>query len=327
MQSPNGRPAGRTLRVAGPAAAEFLRGGLPAAGETRVAVPVLELSALSCHVQRILAALLQGAGRRNGYGPLDWHWDAERGCYVARADWHRTARLPDDETLARAEWGSDLQSWAPITAACSTGAALGAAMFTGAGPASREKTGGSLSVALKGDPKKGTPPDPWLAPRARYTASGSRAWWRTWTWRRLAHAGLPTFVVPAGEEQPLWGLAVYSGHVVTWVDCDRLHVVDPRTGVRCSGVWVLAWDGSYWDEVQVPGKGWTVAGKSLREKAKAKGWPERRRYRYQPTRWESVATRAEREPRVTTKTFCLVGLAAPDPVPADLPFIVEPKAA
>lgn len=283
---------------------------------------VTDLEALGAHVRRILSALLEGAARDDGYGPLDWHFDQVRGLYVARADWHRDARIPDDVALEK--WGPWPVDWPALMAACSTGTALAAALYTDAGSYAKEKWGGSIVVALRGDEKRDKAPDPFLAPLARYVAEGSKGWWRTWTWRRLAAKGLPAFLVPAHEDQPVWGFAVYSGHVGTWLDCDRLHVVDPRTGDRCAGLWVLFWDGGFWDEAFDPGrKRWVAATK----KTRARRWRHRRRYRYQPTRFESVETRAAREPRVTSRTFCLVGLRAPDRIPDKLRFRIEPHVA
>lgn len=279
-------------------------------------------AALSRHGQRVLNGLLEGAAATNGYGPLDWHFDPARGLYVARADWHPEARMPDDATLER--WGRDVRDWAPLTAACSTGTALAVALFTDPRELAREKVGASLVDALRGNAKKGLAPDPFLAPRARYVAEGSRAWWRTWTWREFAAKGLPDFIVPVGEEQPVMGLAVYSGHVGTWWDCERLRLVDPFTGDRCRGVWVLFWDGGFWDEAWHPvRRSWVQATQTTR----AKRWRERRRYRYQRVRWESIETRATREPRVTSRTFALVGLQAPDQVPDSLRLAIEPRAA
>ncbi|MCZ7598549.1 MAG: hypothetical protein M5U09_13610 [Gammaproteobacteria bacterium] len=80
----------------------------------------------------------------------------------------------------------------------------------------------------------------------------------------------------------------------------------------------------FWDEAWHPvRRSWVQATQTTR----AKRWRERRRYRYQRVRWESIETRATREPRVTSRTFALVGLQAPDQVPDSLRLAIEPRAA
>lgn len=309
MHSPNSPPDGRTLRVAGPAAAAF-----------RPAVPrVVDLDRLSAHAQRILVGLLTGPGWRQCYGPLDWAPRPD-GILSVGSDWHSEVRRPD--AAHRQEWGERPGDWPLLCATCSPGAALSGALWLDAGTSAKERWGRSTTTALRGAKKPPTAPDHWLVGRAVWRAGRNR-WRRNLTWRSLARDGLPEFEL---GERVFWAWAIAAGHVVTVIDCDRLRVSAPGTMVLCGGLWVLAWDGSYYDEAWDPvGRRWVEATKQT----KARKWRVRRIYSCQPTRFEPVSARAAREPRVCPpkRRFTLVGLRPPNPVPATLRLVVEPRGA
>jgi hypothetical protein len=115
---------------------------------------------------------------------------------------------------------------------------------------------------------------------------------RAWDWDNLP------LVLPA----PLC-VVLYRSHVVLLADCDRLPVT--RGGERLRGLWVIGADGSFADD-----KG-------------ERGWATRR-YSCQPLTVEPVAERAKRQRNRPDKTrrFALVGLAAPDPLPAQAPRLL-----
>lgn len=125
-----------------------------------------------------------------------------------------------------------------------------------------------------------------------YAADAHPKRYRAWDWDNLP------LVLPA----PLC-VVLYRSHVVLLADCDRLPVT--RGGERLRGLWVIGADGSFADD-----KG-------------ERGWATRR-YSCQPLTVEPVAERAKRQRNRPDKTrrFALVGLAAPDPLPAQAPRLL-----
>ena len=118
-------------------------------------------------------------------------------------------------------------------------------------------------------------------------------------WRAFDFASLP-------DELPAaLCVALYRGHVVLIVDCDRVPARNEK-GNRFTGRRVLGADGSFRDTKD-------KRGKTLR------------RYSCAPLRWESVAARAKREASRSDRRrkFALVGLAPPavDRWPSSAPIL------